>query len=160
MAVSTTHKTVTFESNGIDLPPLTYLATPYSYKHTDERVRKAIQQIRFEECTKAASWLITEHGWNVFSPITHSHPLHVLYPGIRGDWPFWEKIDVEYLKLCQRFVCFTIPGWRKSTGVNAESDWARKLGLDFWYCHPMNGTFRLTRDPVVEAFPKFEDTDL
>jgi len=51
---------------------------------------------RYEQATKAAAWLISQHELNVFSPITHSHPLHKL-GGCKGDWHFWEKIDREYL---------------------------------------------------------------
>lgn len=139
--------------------PLTYLASPYSYKHADPAIVKKVQSVRFETCTRAAAWCIDQFSWNVFSPITHSHPLHMLYPGIRGDWPFWEKIDTEYLNISNRIVVLTIPGWEKSTGVTAESKIARELGLEFLYVAPRDGSFVLTRDPQ----PLFEhrtDTDL
>ena len=139
--------------------PLTYLASPYSYRSASADVVKKVQMHRFEACTRAAGWLISQFGWNVFSPITHSHPLHILAPGLRGDWEFWKKIDTEYLQISSRIVILTIPGWEKSTGVTAEREIASDLGLTVFYVAPKNGSFILTKDPL----PLFEynpETDL
>src|SRR5579872_1599540 len=89
--------------------PLTYLAVPYSYKCPNPLVAKTVQRFRFEACTKAAGWLMNAYGWNIFSPITHSHPMHLLCPDIRGDWEFWKKIDLEYIACCCRMVVLTLP---------------------------------------------------
>lgn len=78
------------------------------------------------------AWLIETRGWNVFSPITHSHPLHEL-AGLRGDWAYWEKVDRDYLRCSCRIVNLTIPGWRDSTGVCAERQMAREQGLPAFY---------------------------
>lgn len=139
--------------------PLTYLAAPYSYKHRDPAVAKKVRQLRFEACTRAAGWCITQFAWNVFSPITHSHPLQVLSPILLGDWSFWQKIDTEFLQISQRIVVLTIPGWHNSIGVTAELKIAKQLGLELFYVHPRNGSFILTVDPI----PLFEhkpDSDL
>ena len=93
--------------------PLTYLASPYS--HPEEVVRER----RFRMVTDAAAWLIENKGWNVFSPITHSHPLADL-GGLKGDWEVWKQIDTEYLGVSQRMVVLQLDGWNKSTGVLAE----------------------------------------
>jgi hypothetical protein len=93
--------------------PLVYLANPYSGT-------KEIQQERFELACKAASWLMREFPHlNVFSPIVHSHPLHVI-GNLRGDWTFWERIDREYISLSHLMVVLDLPGWEKSVGVTAE----------------------------------------
>lgn len=106
--------------------PLVYLACPYS--HVSPRIR----QFRFEEVTKAAGMLIRNYGWNVFSPITHSHPLHEL-AGLQGDWAFWKKIDTEYIELSHTVVVFCVPGWRHSTGVQAEIQIAKDRGISIKY---------------------------
>ena len=109
--------------------PLTYLACPYSHDSLE------VKQWRFEEATKAASWLIKEYGWNVFSPITHSHPLHT-FGGCSGDWKYWAKIDREYLEASERMVVLLVSGWRLSTGVTAELAIAGELGIPVSYIIP------------------------
>lgn len=105
---------------------LTYLACPYS--HADAGVREE----RFRLCTKAAAWLIQSKHWNVFSPITHSHPLHTM-GGCASDWKTWEAIDREYLHVSCRMVVLCLPGWSLSTGVGSEIRIARTLGLPILY---------------------------
>jgi hypothetical protein len=74
-------------------------------------------------------------GWNVFSPITHSHPLALC--GLKGSWEFWQKIDVEYLILSERVVVLCLDGWKESTGVTAELEIARQLGIEILYMSPL-----------------------
>lgn len=109
--------------------PLTYLANPYSGD-------TAQKNYRFEMATRAASWLMTNFPHlNVFSPIVHSHPLHVI-GGLRGDWTFWERIDREFLTLSGLVVVLTLDGWEKSVGVTAELKIASDLKLPTVYLDP------------------------
>jgi hypothetical protein len=136
-----------------NLAPLTYLAVPYTYKHRDKRIVEIVQRFRFELATRAMGWLINTYGWNVFSPITHSHPVHVMCPDVRGDWEFWKKIDTEYLQISQRIVVLTVPGWRKSTGVTAEIEIANQLGHDVFFLHPApDEDFYLSTSPKDESY--------
>ncbi len=105
---------------------LTYLAGPYSHPSPSVSVG------RYTELTKATAWLMNEKGWNVFSPITHSHPLHIVAK-MRGDWAFWKRVDTQYVKLSKRLVVLTLPGWENSIGVTAEVKIARKLDLPIFY---------------------------
>ena len=111
----------------IQLPvrPLTYVAGPYTGP------TPGIQGERFRLLTVAACMLTHCKRWNVFSPITHSHPMHEL--GLGGDWEFWKKIDTEYLSVSERIVIVTLDGWEKSTGVNAETQIARELGIPIYH---------------------------
>lgn len=107
--------------------PLTYLAGPYSHK--DPAVREA----RFNALNRVAKKL-TEQGHVVFSPITHSHPLHLI--GLDGNWQFWSRIDTVYLSLCYKvFVCM-LPGWEDSVGVTAEIKIAKDMGIEIEYIEP------------------------
>ena len=120
--------------------PFTYLATPYSHKNREIQVK------RFVDVTKAAAWLLNETGWNVLSPITHSHPIHDIGKDVRGDWEFWKKIDTEFLQCCNSIVYFVVPGWLESTGVNAERSIAQGMGLIEWWLHPVGeDDYRLTK---------------
>ncbi len=116
---------------------LTYLACPYSSPSDLER------SMRFQKVTYACRTLMTHHNWNVFSPITHSHPLHEI--GMNGDWAFWKKVDTQYLKLSKRMVVFMLPGWEKSVGVTAEIKIAKKLKLPVLYMDHV--THRLSKHP-------------
>lgn len=111
------------------LRPLTYLAGPYS--HRDPEVKQA----RFEHLSRAAGWLMRNKGWNVFSPISSSHPMHV-FGNVPGDWAFWERVDTEYLAISQRIVICTLPGWEDSVGVTAELKIAHTMGLEVLYLIP------------------------
>lgn len=134
--------------HGLKVPPLTYLAVPYSYKSPDARVKALVQKFRFECASRATGWLLSKKGWNVFSPITHSHPIHLLYPEVRGDWEFWKVIDEEYLQISCRIVILTLHGWEKSTGVTAEIEIANRFGLEKLFLHPSpDGEFALTDTP-------------
>ncbi len=86
---------------------------------------------------------LMERGLNVFSPIGHSHPLHEI--GMKGDWSFWKRVDTQYLRLSNRMVVLTLPGWEESVGVQAEIKIAKKLKLQVCYMDPV--THRLSRTP-------------
>ena len=119
---------------------LTYLAGPYSHPSP------AVQEGRYILLTQAAGWLMNARGWNVFSPITHSHPLHK-HADMRGDWAFWKKVDTEYVKLSKRIVVLTLPGWDKSVGVTAELKIARRLGLPVLFLKQTKRGYRLRKTP-------------
>jgi hypothetical protein len=122
---------------------LTYLACPYTHKD------RAVLEGRVAKANEATAWLIKNCGWNVFSPITHSHPLHLA--GLRGDWEFWKRIDEEYLTLSKRIVILTLPGWRESVGVTAEIKIARDQGIEIYFLTwTPDGTFALTLEPDYE----------
>jgi len=110
--------------------PLTYLACPYS--HQDDAVRA----FRFRAATLAAAWWMKMYPRsNVFSPITHSAPLHDI-ACMRGDWSFWKRIDTEYLRVSRRLVVLTLFGWEQSVGVQAEIKLAKKMKIPIRYLAP------------------------
>lgn len=129
------------------MPLLTYLCSPYT--NQDPEVMVA----RFDHAAKATAWLIKDQGWNVFSPIVHSHPL-ALIGGLSGKWSFWEQIDRQYLSLSERVVVLTLPGWRESVGVTAELDFARKIQRPIWYLIEQgpNNFLLIDKEPLEERF--------
>jgi nucleoside 2-deoxyribosyltransferase len=94
-----------------------YLAIPYS----------GMEESSFEQANEATVKLLKQ-GFNVFSPITHSHPLTRF--DLPGTWEFWSKIDYQFLDWCD--VCLVLvpkEGEEKviaSVGVKAEIDYAIK----------------------------------
>lgn len=135
--------------------PLTYLASPYSHPNP------GIKHDRYKKATHAAAWLIRNMKWNVFAPITHSHPLATL-GGLRGDWDFWKRIDEEYLSVTERLVVLELAGWRESVGVNAEIEIARKKLVEIVYMRPsasVDGEYDLAPYPMDElGHPGFAKT--
>jgi hypothetical protein len=108
--------------------PLTYLACPYTCKTAK------LRRERFLFATRACKYLMEKEGLNVFSPITHSHPLYEL--GMRGDWDFWKRVDIEYIRLSEKIVVLMLPGWLESKGVTAEIKIAKEMGIPIEYLQP------------------------
>lgn len=105
--------------------PLVYLACPYSFG--DAATRGA----RFEAVTKTAAELMKQ-GHNVFSPITHGHPVNLM--GVAGGWHRWAPVDEAILSTCCReMIVLTLEGWQESIGIQAEIALADKLGIPITY---------------------------
>lgn len=121
--------------------PLTYLGCPYSCEDPAEK------EWRYKQVTLAASWLTAERGLTVFSPITHSHPMHTL-GGCDGDWKCWERIDREYLAVSKELIVLLLEGWDKSVGLFAEIKIAKEAGLLVRYLLPLiDSGYVLVHDP-------------
>lgn len=115
-----------------------YIAGPYT--HDDPSVK----QMRFNRLTEYAAYLVHE-GYNVFSPITSSHPLH--YCGIEGEyepekteWPqdpvppvSWRDMDRRTILGCNELHVLMIPGWSISVGVSDEIAWAKLNAIPVRY---------------------------
>jgi hypothetical protein len=105
---------------------IVYLAVPYS--HPDPAVR----QERFEKVNKVAARLMNEHKLNIFSPISHSHPL-AISGQLPTDWSFWGNYDSAFLKVSKKMIVLMLPDWDKSVGLAAELKIAKELGLEIEY---------------------------
>jgi len=84
----------------------------------------------YEQANKA-SVLILNQGLNVFSPITHSHPLTLLEGyKVPHTWDYWQHIDYQFVDWCDELWVLIpkegIEVLRKSTGVNAEIKYAKE----------------------------------
>lgn len=108
-----------------------YLASPYM--HADEAVKAA----RWSAAVDAAIWLMAASGEAVFSPIAHSHHMHVRSGGeIGGDWTQWAEFDTAIIAACSRFVVLRLDGWEASRGIKAEAEIATALGIAIEYMEP------------------------
>jgi hypothetical protein len=105
-----------------------YLACPYS--HPDPEVEAA----RFEAANVAAGALM-KRGDLVFSPISHSHPIHLAH-GLPGDFGFWKAFDVWMIGACEAVVVLLLDGWQQSKGIAAEIALAREQGKLVWGMDP------------------------
>jgi len=97
-----------------------YLAIPYT----------GMVESSFEQANKA-SVLILNKGLNVFSPITHSHPLTLLEGyTVPHTWDYWQHIDYQFVDWCDE-IWVLIPKegieyLKNSTGVKAEIKYGLK----------------------------------
>jgi len=108
---------------------LLYLASPYSHPDT------SVVNMRYEKvCAEAAQMM--KEGAIVFSPIAHTHPI-AMFGGISDrTWEFWKEQDFALLKQCDELVVLRLAGYSGSKGVQAEINFAQKLGKPISYRDP------------------------
>lgn len=102
-----------------------YLAIPYS--DPDPKVRL----LRFELANKIAVKLLRE-GFNVWSPISHSHPIS-LYMDNSNDSDFWCENSLAFLVSCDELVVYCLQGWKESKGVAREIEFAKFHNISIRY---------------------------
>jgi hypothetical protein len=113
-----------------------YLAIPYS----------GMCESSYEQATKAtAELMMIAHDVNVFSPITHSHPLTAY--GVKGTWDFWKKIDFQFIDWADEVWVYIpkegIERIIKSVGVVAEINYANETGKRIRY-------FKRDEDGIIQ----------
>lgn len=106
---------------------MNYLAVPYSHAHQD------IREIRARIATWATGELMS-CGYQIFSPITHSHPV-ALGHDLPGDWEYWAEFDRRHIQMCDRVFVLCLPGWSSSRGISAEISLAEELGKEVCLIH-------------------------
>jgi len=113
-----------------------YLATPYSLvgaRHFKKYYGKLIEERRFRAVNKvAARWM--EEGFNIFSPITMSHPVgRCLSSTASDDHEFWLGIDFAWIDCCDELWVFQQDEWKESYGVQKEIEYAQTHGMPVRY---------------------------
>lgn len=77
---------------------------------------------------------------NIFSPITHSHLLHL--EGLEGDWAFWSAVDLQFIDRADEvWVVVPFEGMQRvkdSVGVQAEIEYAKQQGKPVRYIYSKN----------------------
>lgn len=103
-----------------------YVGSPYSHRDLD------VVKYRIDRFTKFMASLI-ESGKHPVSPLMN----HLLsgYTEINFPltWEYWQEYSYKMLSACDELYILTLPGWKESTGVQAEIKLAEKLKLDIHY---------------------------
>lgn len=107
---------------------IVYLAGPYT--HDD----KAVMEERFELLTKAKARLM-QVGNLVYSPITAGHATAVRHD-LPREYSFWDRNCEAFVSRSDAVYVLKLPGWDVSTGVGAEIQLARDLGIPVRYIEP------------------------
>lgn len=97
-----------------------YLASPY--KHADA----AVEASRYHGALEAAS-LLFSCGHEVFSPIAHSHNIHLVSPRTHDAWLKTDRLVIES-NLITSVCILTMPGWQRSSGIAFEHVIATLVG--------------------------------
>jgi hypothetical protein len=108
-----------------------YLAHPYTCRHhiTHDFIDTG-EQANFELANQRAARLF-EAGYNIYSPISHTHPIHRASPLFlsRCEHEAWYDLDNEVIDKTQFDGIILSPGWEKSIGCVAEKERFEKRGL-------------------------------
>jgi hypothetical protein len=114
--------------------PLIYLASPYSHKDKNVRIK------RFEEVSRIAGNLAAQ-GHVLICPIAMDHPMHKYADvDMPTDWEFWKRYDTVLLERCDELWVAKMDGWNKSVGVKAEIEYAKSLNIPVLYLDPITLT--------------------
>ena len=139
-----------------------YLSIPYS--HEDERIMRR----RFKTANKVAWHLMNSgpstQGPAVFSPISMSHSIEAEVEERQGH-EFWMAQDLPYLDngWADALIVVTAGGWRESTGVTAELQKAREMGIPVFSFDPIraldlvgiSGKKRAGKDTMGDVFAEY-----
>ena len=81
--------------------------------------------------SSGAAWLMAA-GWHVISPVSMGHAIACAADAgtaIAPDFARWREVCLRMLEASDALVVLLLDGIRQSTGVAAEIDHARRLGL-------------------------------
>ena len=98
-----------------------FLASPYSHPE------RTVREDRFLAAALIAGKYILK-GYNVFSPISHSHPIYELVPETGESWVSWEAINHEMIDNSSEVWVLCLDGWERSGGIANEIIYAGDTG--------------------------------
>lgn len=101
------------------------VSSPYSSKNEAEKLH------RFDVVCKYTAKLVSI-GEIAFSPIVYGHTL-LQYHDMPSDWPFWKNFCEAFLVNCSEMHVLMLPGWKESSGVAAEIEYAKTLNIVIKY---------------------------
>lgn len=107
-----------------------YLATPYQWRGSNEGlISWIVRWWRYRKVTKvAAVWM--GKGYNIFSPITHSH---LIGKFVNLSHAEWLEYDFQWIDACDELWVYCQPGWQTSDGVSQEVAYAKKKRIKVKY---------------------------
>lgn len=109
----------------LDNKKLYYLASPYT--HQDKKV----MEDRYNEVNKFAAHLMKEYKVAPIEPIVMGHA-KIQYD-MPHEFEYWMEVDFNYISRCDGVIVYKLDGWEKSKGVQAEIEFAKKLGKEVIY---------------------------
>jgi hypothetical protein len=122
------------EENKIGGKGLFYMAHPYTAKDADGNYVREAEDANFQLCNYRAGRLMLA-GYNVYSPISHTHPIHMATPEFlqRHEHEMWYEVDMNLISKANFDGIILAPGWENSKGCCAEKIVFEHRGLKVLY---------------------------
>jgi len=127
---------------------LWYMAHPYTAKDANGNFVPEAEEANFNLANHRAAEMM-KRGYNVYSPISHTHPIHRACPEFlkNHEHEMWYGLDVELMERCNFDGIILAPGWEQSKGCMGEMKWMDKQGK---VIHKYEN---LLKEPVVYGCP-------
>jgi len=119
-----------------------YFAHPYTVRDEDGKRDYRGQEANFNMCVVRSAQLMIR-GYNLYSPIAHSHPIQMACPDLQDD--IWYRLDNEFIDVTDWEGIILAPGYEKSEGCVQERKRIAKRGLEVKYYD------KIMMEPVIHA---------
>lgn len=124
-----------------------YLATPYTSRTKSNEIglskpdnneeKERVEQKRYEIVTEVAAKLY-QIGITPISPITQTHPIAKNH-NMDLPFDFWAEHDFNMILRCDMLLVLKQDGWKESTGVAQEIEFAQSKNIPVQYISYENG---------------------
>lgn len=110
---------------------LYYFAHPYTVKNENGTVNLTGQEANFNLCCVRSVELI-KLGFFVYSPIAHTHPMHIRDPEFlrTNEYKLWMDLDKELIDRTKFNGIILAPNWERSNGCRTEKEIFEGRGLE------------------------------
>ena len=100
---------------------LWYFAHPYTCKDDKGNYVQAGEEANFRLCCQRSGELLMR-GYNIYSPISHTHPIHIHTPELlrRHEHDMWYGLDNDVIAKTAWMGIILAPLWGKSSGCRGE----------------------------------------
>lgn len=107
----------------MDIKGLYYFAHPYTVKDAHGRYVQPAETANFHLCCYRSAQLLMR-GYNVYSPIAHTHPIHMACVEFlrNHEHNIWYKLDNMVIDRVQWDGIILAPQWQTSPGCMAERE--------------------------------------
>ncbi len=102
---------------------LWYFAHPYTVRGEDGKSKHAGEHANFlQACVKTSE--LMKRGFNVYSPIAHTHPVHIIDPQfIKNDeYKLWIRLDNLVIAKTAFSGIILAQRWETSSGCKGEKE--------------------------------------
>jgi hypothetical protein len=106
-----------------------YFAHPYTCKDKVGNYVPAGEEANFRLCCWRSGQLILR-GYNIYSPIAHTHAIHVACPELlsRHEHAMWPQLDDDLIAHTNFDGLILAPGWESSAGCVHEQQLFTEMG--------------------------------
>lgn len=132
-----------------------YFGHPYTCKDENGLYVPAGEEANFQLCNQRAARLM-EWGYNIYSPISHSHPIHRASPTFlaRHEHEAWYLLDLEVIAKTDFDGIILAPLWEGSKGCRLEGEAFENRNLPvkfFWIIEMLEEKKRLEQKQLESA---------